>query len=177
MLAENRKLRSCHVLSIQEALLAVINDKDKQVEVRQRALEAAAPLSLPQVKTAIIEAYQSHDAGLRVSSIYAMGRNCDPSWLPMILRELASADAEVRYEAAGACGEMEEGTAVPYLAKLVDDPDTDVQMAAIQALGKIGGTQAKECLEYCLTNASEAIRQTARQTMDEMGTNEDLLSF
>ena len=62
MLAEHNKLRSCHVSRIQEALLSVINDKNKPVEVRCRALEATAPLSLTQVKTAIIEAYQSHNS-------------------------------------------------------------------------------------------------------------------
>ena len=176
MLAEHKKLRSCHVLRIQEALLAVVSDKSKPVEVRRRALEAAAPLSLPQVKSAIIEAYQSQNTRLRISSIYAMGKNCDSSWLPILLKELASADVDVRYEAAGACGELEEEAAVPCLINLVNDIDADVQMAAIQALGKIGGTEAKKCLEGCLNNTSEAIRQTAKQALNEMETKEDTLS-
>jgi len=177
MLAEHKKLRSCHVFSIQEALLAAISDKNKLVEVRRRALEAAAPLSLSQVKTAIMEAYRSHSSGLRASSIYAMGKNCDPSWLPILLKELTSTDAEVRYEAAGACGELEEEAAVPCLMKLINDSDADVQMATIQALGKIGGTKAKEGLEHCLNSTSEAIRQTARQVLNELEDKEDLLSF
>ena len=177
MLAEHKKLRSCHAVNIQEALLTISNDKNKPVEVRRRALEAAAPLSLPQVKKAIMEAYQSHNSRLRVSSIHAMGKNCDPSWLPILLRELASTDTEVRYEAAGACGELEEEEAVPCLVKLVNDPDADVQIAAIQALGQIGGNKAKECLEHCLNNTSETIRQTAEQVLSELEAKEDLLSF
>ncbi len=55
MLAEYKKLRSGHTSKIQEALLAMISDKNKPVEVRRRALEAAAPISLPQVRTAIME--------------------------------------------------------------------------------------------------------------------------
>ncbi len=179
MLAEHKKLRSWHVTRIQEALLAVISDKNKSIEIRHRALEAVAPLSLPQVKTAIMEAYQSHNPGLCASSIYAMGKNCDPAWLPILLKELASADAEMRYEAASACGELEEEkeAPVPYLIKLVNDPDADVQMVAIQALGKIGGTKAKECLEHCLNSTSEAIRQSAEQALNELKTKEDPLSF
>jgi len=177
MLAEHQKLRSCHVFKIQEALLTVISDKNKSVEVKRRALEAAAPLSLPQVKTAIMEAYQSHDSRLRISSIYAMGKNCDPSWLPVLLKELASADAEVRYEAAGACGELEEEAAVSHLIMLIDDPNADVQMAAIQALGKIGGTKARECLEQCLNNISKAARQAAKQALNELEAEETPLSF
>ena len=177
MLAEHKKLRSCHISKIQEALLRAIADRNRPVEVRRRALEAVAPISLPQVKTAIMEAYQGPNSRLRISSIYAMGKSCDPSWLPVLLKELAGADAEVRYEAAGACGELEEGTAVPYLIKLVNDFDVDVQMAAIQALGKIGNLQAKECLEQCLDSTSEAVRQTAEEALNELEAREDPLSF
>lgn len=176
MLAEHKKLRSCHLSRIQEALLTVISDENRLIEARRRALEAAAPLSLPQVKTAIMEAYQSPSSSLRVSSIHAMGKNCNPSWLPILLKELASADIEVRYEAAGACGELEEEEAVPYLINLINDPEADVQMATVQALGKIGGTKAKERLEYCLNNTNEAIRQTAEQALSELETKESLLS-
>lgn len=177
MLAEHKKLRSCHISKIQEALLRVIGDKNRPVEVSRRALEAVAPISLPQVKAAIMEAHQSSNSRLRISSIYAMGKSCDPSWLPVLLKELASADAEMRYEAAGACGELEEEAAVPYLIKLINDFDVDVQMAAIQALGKIGNLQAKECLEQCLDSTSEAVRQTAREALNELEAQENPLSF
>ena len=178
VLAEHQKLRSYHVSRIQEALLPVISNKNKPVEVRRRALEAVAPLSLPQVKTTIMKTYQSHNPRLCAGSIYAMGKNCDPSWLPILLKELTSADAEMRYEAANACGELEEEeTTVPYLIKLVKDPDTDVQMAAIQALGKISDTKAKECLEHCLNSLNEAICQAAEQALNELKTKEAPLSF
>ncbi|MFC2036051.1 HEAT repeat domain-containing protein [Chloroflexota bacterium] len=177
MLAECNKLRPSHTSKIQKALLAVINDTNKPIEVRRRTLEAAAPMNLPQVKTAITEAYQSHDSRLRLSSIYAMGKNYDPSWLPILLKELASTDTEMFYEAAGACGELEEEEAIPHLRKLVNNTDTDVQMAAIQALGKIGGAQAKECLEHCLNNTNQAIRQVAEQILHELEINKDSLSF
>ena len=168
LLAEHRKLRSVHAARIQEALLAAFGDKNESTEVRRRALEAVAPLSLPAVKAAIREAHRSDSPGLRVSSIYAMGKNCDSAWLPTLLDELTSGDAEVRYEAAGACGELEEPAAVPSLMDLVDDPDSDVRMAAIRALGKIGGLQAKECLKHCLSSSNAAIRQTAEQAMKEL---------
>ncbi|MBI4180369.1 MAG: HEAT repeat domain-containing protein, partial [Chloroflexi bacterium] len=177
ILAEDKKLRPYYLVKIQEVLLTAFNDKNKPVEVRRRALEAAAPLSLPRVKTAIREAYKSTNTRLKVSAIYAMGKNCDPYWLPILLKELANTDSEVRYEAAGACGEMEEEAAVPHLTRLVKDPDVDVQMAAIRALGKIGGTMAKECLESYLDNISEAIRQAAEQALLELETKADQLLF
>jgi len=175
MLAEHKKLRSCHVSKVCQALLTAIGDKSKPIEVKRRALEATAPISLPQVERAITEAYQSHNPKLRVSSIYAMGKSCNPSWLPILLKELGSADTEMRYEATGACGELGEEEAAPQLIKLVDDPDIELQLAAIRALGKIGGTEAKNCLEQCLDDSSEAIQQAAEQALHKLEVGEEPL--
>ena len=168
MLAEHKKLRFSHTSKVCQALLSIIGDKSKPIEVRRRALEAVAPLSLPQVKEAIMEAYQRHSSRLRISSIYAMGKSCDHFWLPILLKELANADAEIRYEAVGACSELGEEKVIPYLIKLSNDPDADVQLAAIQALGKIGGSEAKKCLEQCLDNPSEVVQQAVKQALDEL---------
>jgi len=177
MLAAHEKLRSCHISRLCHALLTTIDDNSKPVEVRRRALEAIAPLSLSQVKEVMMNAYQSHNSKLRISAIYAMGRNCDCSWLPTLLKELASADAEIRYEAGRACSELGEAEAAPHLIELIKDPDTNVQLAAIQTLGKIGGTEAKEHLQHCLNNPSEAIHQAAEQALQELEAGEDPLSF
>ena len=96
ILAEHKKLRSCHLIRIQEALLPVISDEHEPIELRRRALEAIAPVCLPQVRTAIMKAYQSPDSSFKISAVYAMGKNCDHSWLPILLKELANANAEVR---------------------------------------------------------------------------------
>ena len=177
LLAEHDKLPRGYKARIQKALLEALNNKGRSIEVRRRALEAAATLSLPEVKQAIMEAYTSPDSRLKISSVYAMGKSLDPAWLPVLLEEMNSADAELRYEACSACGELEEETAVPGLIKLVDDPDSDVRMAAIQALSKIGTTQAKECLQECLESDNEAIRETAEQALSQSEASEDPLSF
>jgi HEAT repeat protein len=169
ILAEYHKLVPEHISRLSRALLVAINDSDNPVEVRRRALEAIAPLSLLQVRQAIIEAYHSDSLKLKVSAIYAMGRSCDPAWLEILLGELASDSTELRYEAAIACGELGEEEAVSRLVELTaDDDDADVQLAAVQALGKIGGSEAKECLELCLSHRSEAVRQVAEQALYEM---------
>jgi len=177
MLAGLNKLRSGHTSKVCQALLGVFGDRNRTVKVRRRALEAVAPLNLPQVEKAIRGAYQSHNRQLKISAIYAMGKNCNRSWLPVLLKELSSADAEVRYEAAGACGELGEESASPYLVELIGDPDVDVQVAALQALGKIGGGGAKECLQQCLNNPSEVIRQVAEQTLYELEAEESPFTF
>jgi len=177
MLAELNKLRSCYTFKIYQALIGVIRDKNRDVEVRRRALEAVAPLDLPQVEKTIREAYQSHSRKFKISAIYAMGKNCNRSWLPILIGELSSADAEIRYEAAGACGELGEEEATPYLMKLIGDPDVDVQVVVLQALGKIGGSEAKKCLQQCLKNPREVIRQAAEQALYELEAEERLFTF
>lgn len=174
MLAELRKLRSDHLYKLQEVLLSIIRDNNRHIDVRSRALEAISPLSLPQVKTIINDSYQSNDYRLKISSIYAMGKNCDPSWLSILLDELNNPDTEIRYEAVCACGELEEEETVPSIIELINDPDIDIRMAAIQALGKIGGTKAKNCLEHCLNNSSEVIRQAAEAALKDMDVKDTL---
>jgi len=177
MLAEHQKLRRSYRTKIYQALLATINGNSQSLEVKRRALEAIAPMDSPEVARAISEAYHSGHHKLRVSSIYAIGKNCNPAWLPLLLKELASTEAELRYEATMACGEIGEEEAVPHLIELVDDRDIEVQLAAIRALGKIGGTEAKNCLEQCLDDDNETIQQAAEKALYELNEGEEPLSF
>jgi len=177
MLAEHQKLRRSYRAKIYQALLATIKDNSRSPEVKRRALEAIAPMDSTEVGRAISEAYHSGHPKLKVSAIYAMGKNCNPAWLPLLFKELDSPEAEIRYEAATACGEIGEEEAVPHLIKLIDDRDIEVQLAAIRALGRIGGTEAKNCLEQCLDDDNEAIEQAAEQALYELNEGEEPLSF
>jgi hypothetical protein len=176
MLAEYQKLPPDYTSRLSHVLLTTSVDRSKPIEVRRRVLEAVAPLSLPQVRQTITDAYLNGNHKLKISSLYAMGKNCDPRWLPMLIKELVSADAEVRYEAASACGELGEDDAVAPLIKLTDDADADVRLAAIQALGKIGGSEAKKHLQKCLNHPSEAVCQVAAQALHELEVTREPLS-
>jgi len=177
LLGELNKLRPGDVERVGNALLGVIDNPGEQVEVRRRALEAIAPLSMPRVKEIISEAYHSGEPRFIVSALYAMGRNCDPIWLPTLLKELSSPDPARRFEAVRACGELEDESAVPYLIKLIDDIDTHVQLCAIEALGHIGGGEARRALHRCLDNPDERIRQAAEEVLGEMEFEEGLSWF
>jgi HEAT repeat protein len=175
LLAELEKLRSNHKNRISQSLLAVIQDKSKPVEVKRRALEAASPLTLPQMNKAIAEAYQSGNNQLKASALFAMGKSGNIAWLPILLKELTSTDAEIRYEAAGACGELGEEEAAGYLCELANDPDLDVRLVAVQALGKIGGPEAKGCLERCLNHPDESIQEAAKEALSQLEAEGDPL--
>ena len=173
MLAELKKLGPYSTARVSQALLAILADKNKPREVWRRALEAAAPLSLPEVKKAIEEAYTSQDARIKNSALYAMGRNCNSGWIPILIKEMSSPSSETRYEAAGACGEICDEEAVTPLIKLTQDKDPEVQQAAIQSLGKIGGVKAKQYLLKCLKSPDEIISEAAEQALKQIDTEED----
>lgn len=178
ILAELGNLRNENAEKVREALLGAIDDRNKSKEVIKRALESAAPLSMPDVQEAINDAYFSNDPELMISAIYSMGKSCDTSWLPILVKETENDDPEIRYEAAGACGELEDERAVPALLTLAnDDDDIDVQMAAIQSLGKIGGLSARECLKLCLESHNDAVKEAAEEALQNIDASDDPLSF
>lgn len=177
VLAEVGKLQACYSNRIENALFTIIRDKKEDVEVRRRAIEAVAPLSRLQVKEIIKRAYDSSDQKLKRSALCAMGRNCDPSWLPVLMSELNNSDPELRYEAAVACGEMGEDDCIPALIKLTRDTDIQVQLAAINSLGHIGGYEARQELSKYLNDPDERIREAAEMALEELGLSEDPLLF
>lgn len=177
MLAELEKLRPEDGVKVQNALLSAIEDQREQLEVKRRATEAIAPISLPKVEDIIQQAYKSDDSRMRASSLYAMGRNGDSAWLPILVKELSSLDAEMRFEAAGACGELGDEAAVPHLVRLIDDIDTQVKCSAIVALGQVGGSEAEEALRKCLDHPDEQVRKAAEEALEELGFGKEPLSF
>jgi HEAT repeat protein len=173
MLAELKRLGSYSSGKVVQALLAILKDKTRPAEVWRKSLEAAAPLTLPEVKQAIEEAYQSPDIKTKNSAIFAMGKNCDASWLPTLYKEMGSLNADTRFEAAGACGEICDEEAVPYLIKLTQDKDPEVQEEAILALGKIGGVKARSHLLKCLNSADENVSEAAQAALRQIETESD----
>lgn len=158
-------------------LLGAVKNTSEDIEVRSRALESIGVSSHTEVKSAIREAYDSGSLLFKTSALYAMGRNCDPVWLPYILRDLSNENPEIRYEAAVACGEIEEPQAVPHLIIIVNDPDHQVRLAVLDALGKIGGPEAKRTLQDCLSSDDTALRLAASESLEYLDMQEDPLSF
>jgi len=175
--AEFQELRAGDAQRVENALRRTIANGDEVTEVRARALEAAGARSVHWVHAVIREAHASPERRLRVSAVHAMGRNCDPRWLPILLSELTSDDAEMRYEAAAACGAIGDEGCVSHLLPLIEDEDAEVQSAAIDALGQIGGREAKEALREALRHASGHVREAALAALAEAEFEDDPLGL
>ncbi|HEX76941.1 MAG TPA: HEAT repeat domain-containing protein [Dehalococcoidia bacterium] len=177
MLAELRKIHGRYGERLASALLEAFHDLSQPEPIRAQALEAVAPLSLPQVTEAIQEAYHSSSPRLRSSAITAMGLNADPAWLDILTEELGNSDVGLRQRAVRACAELGEPKAVPHLVQLLDDPEDDVRRSAIQALGEIGGSQAKQVLRGLCQHPEAGVRQLAEAALEALTMEEGLLSL
>jgi HEAT repeat protein len=177
MLAELGKLPETDAYRVEEALLSTFYTENEHLAVRCRALEAISALSLPQVEDVIRDAYYSSELDLQVSAIYAMGRNCNPSWLPLLFKELRSPNPQLRFEAVRACAELEAEEAIPHLLELTGDNDAEVKTSAIEALGRIGGDMAKDVLQKCLQNPDEVIQEAAQDALEEIAFWDDPSGF
>jgi HEAT repeat protein len=170
-------LPSYYCETVCKSLLEVLDNKTESTEVKRRALEAISPFNLPRVKELIETTYHNDDTKLRASAIYAMGRNCDLAWLPIVLTELNNEEAEIRYEAANACGELGAEEAVHHLIEMAENEDQRVREAAIKALGGIGNEKAKLALSKLAKNPQPGIQEAAKSALKEIQSCEDPLSL
>ena len=162
---------------IRDNLMAVLQDSNEHQEVWRRSLEAVAPFNTPDIRQYICSAYDSDDLKLKSSSIYAMGRTGETSWLPLLIKELQSQQPAIRYETANACGDLGDEDMVPYLLSLLQDDDYQVQLAGINALGKIGGPLAKRALLRCIKEGDVTLEEAARAALENLELIEDPMSF
>ena len=177
LLAQEGKLLARDGESIHQCLMEVVQDPDEDIEVRRRSLESVAPFNTPDIRRFVSWAYESSDTKLKSSSIFAMGRTGEASWLPLLLKELESREPTIRYETANACGELGEEDAVPHLIPLLEDDDYQVQLAGVVAMGKIGGPLAKKALQLCLEEGDAILGDAARAELDNIELLEDPLAF
>lgn len=154
--------------ALRGALVEAARDSKEDPDVRRRAVEALGYLNGDsEVHDLITEAYRAGGREAE-SALFAMGRNIDSRWEQIILNELESHLPPMRFEAARAAGEMTLEDALPLLVRLVDDRDREVQLAAIWALGQLGGKPAAEALARVLKSNEPALRDAAREAIEEI---------
>ena len=164
-MAEAGKLIERDIAMVRSALLGAVEDEAEEAAVRRRALEAIAPMRHPDVPGWIRWAYQSGEPLLRQSAVYAMGRTCDPAWLPVIVAEFGSDVAAMRFEAANAARELADAKTLPYLHELTNDDDPQVALAAVHAVGGIGGTAARKLLKHYVEQGDPMLSEAAQEAL------------
>jgi HEAT repeat protein len=174
---EEGRLRERLFREAEAGLREVLSNAAEIDEVRARALEAIGGHDDAWVRQAISKAYESGVRRMKVAAVHAMGRSCEPRWLPLLVRELANDEAEVRYEAATALGSLGDESAVPHLVRALSDSDQEVREAAIAALGEIGGLDARNALGDLVREGPAAVKEAALAALAEIDFEADPLSF
>ncbi len=152
---------------LRDHLVALVQEGESD-EVRRRALEALAVYSDDREVEGLIDAaYASSDLAVRISALYAMGRNLSRRWFDTILAEIDSPIAGLRYEAVKASGAFGDRRAVPRLVERLGDDDREVQLAAIGSLGQIGGSASMTILKRLTTSGDDIVREAAEEALDE----------
>ena len=174
--AELEKLTHADTRAIRNALIESAEDTEEDERVRGRAIEALGAISGEDTQNLIESIYEEDNMWLKIGAVDAMGRSCNPMWIPLILREMENVVPEMRHAAAFAAGEIGEYDAVEALKRMaVMDPDREVQLAAVHSLGEIGGAQAKVALKAVLFEGEESLEEAVQEAISELEFNEDPL--
>jgi len=166
----------------EQALLEAIKRQGEDTDVVRRAIESIAFSGQDGVGEIIENAYFHEEAPMRISALFAMGRNYNKRWAKFVIPELDNQNPEFRFEAARACGELELEAAVDRLIQLIgEETDTEVQLNAIWALGQIGGNSARKTLEDLTQVSDLALNEAAEDALNELlvmsGQLNDLFTF
>jgi HEAT repeat protein len=172
--AELDQLRADDAAAVRDVLMESAEDLEEDDRVRGRSIEALGAISGEETENLIESIYDEDSIWLKVGAVDAMGRSCNASWLPLVLREMENRAPEMRHAAAFAAGEIGDEGAIDKLKRMaVLDPDREVQMAAIHSLGEIGGSQAKVALKAVLFEGDEALEESVKEAIEEIELNED----
>ena len=155
-------------LRVKEFLQDLYRNQEKTLDERRFAVEALSFLTDPEVFEIIEEAYAHLDKKMKMSAIFAMGRNGNVRWEDAILDELHSPLKDLQLEAIRAAGETGFDGAGKALWQLTYSDDRDVKLEAIWALGQTGWEGAFERLDdLVFFSEDEEIRDTAELALEE----------
>ncbi len=160
-----------------DALWQTVHNQKESIDVRRRAIESLAYFDRPEVTQVIEHAYHDEESEIRVSAVFAMGRNADEDWSKYVFDELQSYDPEMRFEAARACGELKLAGTVSTLSQMTADKDPEVKLAALWSLGQIGGPESRRVLEICVKMGDESLQDAAQAALSEMDYVEEAIDL
>ena len=89
-LAELEELGEGRSRLVRETLLGVIRDGQETLEVRRRAVEAISFFGGDEIQGIIENAYYEAEHKMRISAVFAMGRNARPYWRDRVQEQLTS---------------------------------------------------------------------------------------
>lgn len=166
--ARSGELPQDHWERVKTFLIDTYRDESKSLDERRFAVEALSFCADDEILEIIQEAYDHAESTMKLSAIFAMGRNGNPRWANTILKELYNPDRELQLEAIRAAGEAGLTEAGKDLWRLTYADDQEIQLEAIWSLGQSGWEGAFERLdELSIDSPDPEIRETAEAALEE----------
>jgi hypothetical protein len=148
-------------------LLGIYYDETRTLDERRFALEALSFHSDPKIAEMIEEAYHYPEREMKISAIFAMGRNGKVVWHEIIECELYSEDQEIQFEAIRAAGQLGLENLGADLLRLTYADERDIMLEAIEALGQTGWEGAFERLEALTSHPDAEIAEVAEDALED----------
>ncbi len=154
---------------VYDYLTRLIEDESRSLDERRYAVEALSFYHDPHVLDVIEQAYHHPEKQMRISAVFAMGRNGNlRRWEDYILEALYSTDPDLEFEAVRAAGNARVERANRQLMRIAADPtDKELRMAAIWSLGQLGLEESFETLDDLRFDFDPEIREVAEVAFDE----------
>ena len=138
---EKRDLRRAYKRSDIGTLVAGL--RDDGVAIRGRAAYFLGNFATTRSVSALIEALNDPNPGVREAALRSLAWIADPSAVPaMAAMALSDPNPELRSTAAFQLRKIRSPDAVPALIDALDDPSRDVRMSALKSLEVIGDKRA-----------------------------------
>jgi HEAT repeat protein len=154
-------------LRARDYLLSVYADANRTLDERRFAIESLGFLNDPGTADLIQEAYDRPEKDMKISAIFAMGRNGLKRWNEILARELYNPDSDIQREAIRAVGELGPPELGKDLWRLSYAEDKETQLEAIDALGQSGWEEAFERLEELTLDPDPEVAAVAESALDE----------
>jgi HEAT repeat protein len=155
-------------LQVKQFLLDLYRNQERTLDERRFAVEALSFLTSPEVFDVIEDAYAHPNRDMKMSAIFAMGRNGDVQWHDAILDELHSPVRELQLEAIRAAGEAQLEGSGKTLQRMTYSDDRDVKLEAIWALGQSGWEGAFDRLDDLASfGEDEEVQEMAEVALEE----------
>lgn len=151
-------------------LMGLIEDESRPLDERRYAIEAISFYHTPEVLDVIEQAYHHPEKQMKISAVFAMGRNGNlRRWEDYILEALYSPDRDLEFEAVRAAGNAHLESANRQLMRIAAgaDDDKNLRIAAIWSLGQLGLEESFMLLDELRWDSDEEIREVAEAAFDE----------
>ena len=162
---------------VRDYLINIFNNNEKTLDERRYALEALSFSIEDDIQEIIRDSYNSSERLMKLSAIFAMGRNGLLCWKNILLTELDNPDELLQKEAITAAGEMALTEAGKKIQELTYSENPDIVKAAIWSLAQSGWEGAYNRLEELTNSDDTEISTLAEEALEEWYTtnsdNED----